>query len=505
MSTPINRRDFLRLAGLLPLSVAAPRWARTLSGAGGQKNVIIVVFDAFSAYNISLYGYARETTPNLARLAKRAIVYHNHYAGSNFTTSGTASLLTATLPWTHRAIKGNGEVAQDFVTRTVFDAFEDYYRIAYTHNPWAFTLLSQFKDQIDDLVAKQKLFLRSYDSFIDDLFRTDEDIASISWARNVKAQDGYAYSLFLSHLEDMLLKSQYSRLQQEYPLGLPALANGNLFLLEQAMAWIASTLTSTAQPFLGYFHFLPPHAPYRPPVEYIQHFVHDEYRSVNKPVDVFASNTVDQPAPLARTEYDQFILYADREFGRFYDDLVKSGLLDSTWLILTSDHGEMFERGIVGHGSDALYEPLMRIPLMIFEPGRQQGMDIHSLTSAVDVLPTLAHLTGHGMPAWSEGTLLPPYASGEPDPKRSVYAARATRNNPAAPLTVASTMLVKDRYKLLYYFGYSALHVPDTVKLYDLKADPEEMKDLLSVEKDIGAALLNELKAKLAEVNRPYE
>ncbi len=65
------------------------------------------------------------------------------------------------------------------------------------------------------------------------------------------------------------------------------------------------------------------------------------------------------------------ILYADKEFGRFFDYLDSSGLLDNTWVVLTSDHGEMFERGIDGHDTEVLYEPVIRIPLMIFEPGRK--------------------------------------------------------------------------------------------------------------------------------------
>jgi arylsulfatase A-like enzyme len=52
------------------------------SAEAAEQNVIIVVFDAWSAYNIPLYGYSRDTTPNLARLSKRAIVYHNHFAAS---------------------------------------------------------------------------------------------------------------------------------------------------------------------------------------------------------------------------------------------------------------------------------------------------------------------------------------------------------------------------------------------------------------------------------------
>jgi arylsulfatase A-like enzyme len=493
------------VAGLLPLGLAAPRWARALSGASGQQNVVIVVFDAFSAYNISLYGYQRETTPNLARLSRRAVVYHNHYAGSNFTTSGTASLLTGTVPWTNRAIKGDGEVAPRFVDRTFFAAFDDYYRIAYTHNPWAFILLDQFAGQIDDLIPKQKLYLRSYDSFLYDFFSTDEDIASVSWMRNVGIEDSYAYSLFMSHIDKALREQDYARIRKDYPLGLPLLANGTPFLLGQAIDWIANRLNVIPRPFFGYFHFLPPHAPYRPPAEYIRQFVGDGYHPVDKPVDVFAMDQIHEPALASRTHYDQFILHVDAEFGRFYDRLESSGLLDNTWLILTSDHGEMFERGILGHGSDALYEPLMRIPLMIFEPGRQQGMDVHSLTSAVDLLPTLAQLTGHAVPAWAEGTLLPPYAPGEPDANRPVYAARATRNKPTAPLTVASTMLIKGGYKLHYYFGYPALHGGEKVQLYEVGKDPEEMKDLSSVEKDTAAGLLRELKGKLAEVNKPYE
>src|SRR5512135_2747779 len=162
MRTPINRRDFLKLGGLLPASLAGPAVLKMLSpaaSAGGRQNVIVIVFDAFSAYNISLYGYRRETTPNLARLAKRAVVYHNHFAGSNFTTSGTASLLTGTLPWTHRAIQPDGQVAEPFKTKNIFGAFQDYYRLAYTHNGWAYTLLRQMEKETNELIPREKLLL----------------------------------------------------------------------------------------------------------------------------------------------------------------------------------------------------------------------------------------------------------------------------------------------------------------------------------------------------------
>src|SRR5512147_930785 len=126
MGDRISRRDFLRLAGVLPMSLAAPRWTRRLSAAAGGQNVMMIVFDALSAYHLSLHGYQRETMPNLSRLADRAIVYHNHYAASSFTTPGTASLLTGTLPWTHRAIRGGARVAARLASHNIFAAFGDY-------------------------------------------------------------------------------------------------------------------------------------------------------------------------------------------------------------------------------------------------------------------------------------------------------------------------------------------------------------------------------------------
>src|SRR5574341_2088461 len=139
MKNQFNRRDFLKLTGLLPLSFAAPRLLKTLDRQSAvqakQKNVIVVIFDAFSAYDISVYGYSRQTTPNISRLAQRAIVYHNHFAAGNFTTPGTASLLTGVYPWTHRAFQLNGTVTEAFADKTIFRAFEDYYRIVYSHNP----------------------------------------------------------------------------------------------------------------------------------------------------------------------------------------------------------------------------------------------------------------------------------------------------------------------------------------------------------------------------------
>jgi arylsulfatase A-like enzyme len=298
-----------------------------------------------------------------------------------------------------------------------------------------------------------------------------------------------------------LQEQRLENLEPRFPRGIPLAGTVNHFLLETAIDRIGRRLADIPQPFIGYFHFLPPHHPYRTSNEFFNAFKGDGVKFVEKPTEILARRVKKDQAK-TRTEYDEYILYCDQEFNRLYNTLETAGMLENSWLILTSDHGEMFERGIDGHGSDVLYQPVVRIPLLIFEPGRQAGMDIHEPTSAIDVLPTLMHIVGKEKAAWAEGNILPPFST--QDSSRSVFAVQAIDNDPKATLTQASIIQVKENYKLHYYFGYPQLPGGEAVKLFDIKADPEEMTDLSSSKKGIATELLDEVKTTLQQVNQPY-
>lgn len=511
MKNQISRRDFLRLAGLLPYTFVASSLLDSsilTQQTEIAQNVIIVVFDAFSARNISLYGYQRETTPNLMRLAERAVVYHNHYSGGNFTIPGTASLLTGTYPWLHRAFGFSDSVASSFESKNIFSAFPNHYRLAYTHNPAVNRLLTQFDGSIDNHIPTNELYLAK-DNLIDSLFGRDEDIASVSWIRTMKiSEDGYAYSLFLSRLYEKLRERAVMGMQAQFPGGIPHVVPDNYFLLEDAIDWLGNTVKSLPQPFMGYFHFMPPHDPYLTTQKYYNHFERDGFLPTFKPLDIFSikQDRMFEALLRKRANYDEFILYVDQEFGRLMDKLERTGMLENTWVVLTSDHGEMFERGIWGHWTPVLYQPVIKVPLLIFEPGQKSRRDIYTNTSAVDLLPTLLHITGQQPMDWGEGTVLPPFNSTELDTERSRYIVQARTNAQYKPLTVATTALVKGQYKLMYFFGYGELggFGSERVELYDIENDPEELNELSSAKRETTAELLNELKQKLTEVNEPY-
>jgi arylsulfatase A-like enzyme len=509
MKSPFSRRDFLKAAGTFPVGMGLSpllRGARSLQQpSAAPQNVLVLVFDAFSANHIPFLGYARKTTPYLERLAERAIVYHNHYAGGNFTTPGTASLLTGTLPWTHRAFNLNSTVAEAFTHRTLFQAFSGHHRFAYSHNPLVNTLFKQFAPDMDDFVPQTRLFLTT-DPLVHGVLSADEDIADVGWTRTMKKEEeGSAYSLFLSELYKTYIHARVEGIGQEYPRGIPSIRGDNFFLLEDAIDWLQSDIGHLPQPFAGYVHLMPPHAPCNTHRDFFRAFAGDGFLTPDKPPNPFSGDVTSAELERQRIAYDEYILYVDREFKRLFDHLDGAGVLTNTWVVLTSDHGELFERGIRGHISPMLYQPVLRVPLLIFEPGRTTRLDVHAPTSAIDVLPTLLHLSGEKQAAWTEGRILPPFAPGAPDDERDIFALHAKANDPEKALTQATATLVRGRYKVMYFFGYEELGGDaERVEFYDLQNDPEEVLDLYAEQPALGRELLDALKTKLREVNAPY-
>jgi choline-sulfatase len=477
-----------------------------MQAASNQPDILVIVFDAFCSKNMSLFGYARDTTPHLNALVETATVYHNHYAAGNFTTPGTASLLTGTYPWAHRAIQINSSVDLNYHSRHIYRLFSDYHSFTYSHNQLVTLLQNQFTVDIDSFKPREDLTLGE-NKWLSKVFHRDEDIATVSWARATgKAEDGLSTSLFLPTLFDFLSERRNQRMEDQFPLGLP-ISSLDHFLLEDAVDWLISAVKTLPQPFLGYCHFLPPHAPYNTRREFADRFLHADIPNPSKPKHPLAKpGRVKQEHGLDhyRRVYDEYILYVDAEFNRLYQALKEAGILENAYLILTSDHGEMFERGIMGHSTPSLHEPVVRIPLLIFEPGQKKGVDVYAPTNAVDLLPTLLHLTGRPIPAWIEGSILPPYQPA--DPERSIFALEAKTNQPSKPLRSASALIRKGPYKLTKYFGYGFLRNSDTlVELYDLDNDPEEMNNLFETKPETASELLQELETKIQTADERYQ
>lgn len=517
MSSELSRRDFLKLLALLPLLKVPFDLFNELGNAPpgvsqnpDAPNILILVFDACSATNLSLYGYPRDNTPNLRRFAERATVFNRHYAAGGFTTPGTASLLTGTYPWSHRAFHVYGRVIGDYLRQNLFSAFpaETYNRMAYTHNDLAGMLLYQFSQDID-LFKKTKELALYYEKFLaDGLFVNDHNVEFMGERLALRGKNHKIPStLFLSTLHRLWRTNEGNDLQRAYrerfPRGVPsANAAPLMFLLEDAIDWIAGQISSSPRPYVGYFHMMPPHEPYNTRREFYNMFLNDGWDPPVKPAHHFTLGHPQEELNEKRREYDEFIAYADAEFGRLYDFMDQEGLLENTYLVVTSDHGEMFERGILEHITQTMYEPLARIPLVISRPGQRERVDVTTPTSCVDLLPTLRHVSGLPAPAWSEGRILPTFSEDDPGDERSVFSMDAKTNPRTAPYTTGTVAMVKGPHKLIHYFGYD--DYTSVYELYDLENDPQELEDLSETRSSLAGDLRAELQAKLLAVNQPY-
>jgi arylsulfatase A-like enzyme len=505
MTGNVTRRQFLKYASALsalsllggrPLDSAARRASRRQPG-DGRPNFLILIFDALSAANMSLYGYPRATTPHLERLAQRATVYHSHYAGGNFTSPGTASLLTGTYPWTHRALSHAGTVLQDLTHLNLFKAFagSGYFRIAHSQNVWADLLLWQFKDDIDQHLSAGSFSLIDAQLY-DILFTNDAIMGYRSLEELALHQLGMPSSLFLSILDrvrvfarEKMVQRSYGR--EEYPRGIQVCFK-EFFLLEDAVDGITRTVVDTAQPFLGYFHLLPPHEPYSPHHEFVGLF-DDGWTPTPKEPHPFTPKMSQTLLNQKRKEYDEYVAYVDAQFGHLIDDLEKQGVLENTCVIVTSDHGEIFERGTYAHDTALMYEPLIHIPLVIALPQQQKRKDVYALTSCVDLLPTLLYLIDQSIPAWCEGRVLPPFVPGEADARRAIFSLQAVSSPKVGKLQKATAVAIQESMKLIGYRGYRTTDW--RFELFDLANDPEELNDLYDSSATFVKGLEKEIRA----------
>ena len=490
---------------LMPLLDVMPAVkSKSLVQGNELPNVIIILFDALSASNLSLYDYPRATSPNLERFAARANVYHAHHSAGNFTTPSTASLFTGTYPWTHRAFSLNSLISAPVTPYNVFRLLDDvYHQAVFTQNTFADTLLYQFESYLYHHQGLDSFSLVGH-TFYNHLFDNDAIHGFKSYDQFLFKRAEAHGSLFLSILNDLSIqlpnRIQAQKLNEIHPNGLPRLANTDVyFLFEQIMDGVMGMLDESLVPSFVYLHLLPPHTPYVPTRQF-QGMFDDGWTPTPKKRHPLSYRVPDERLNERRQMYDEFIANLDMELGRLLDHMQQTGLLDNSYVIVTSDHGEFFERGVHGHFTRLLFEPVIRVPLLISAPGQRERKDISALTSNIDLLPSLMHIAGLPIPDWCEGLVLPGLGSGE-TPDRSAYVVEAKKNPAYKPLKKATIALLKGQYKLIHYLGYR--RYDDEYEFYDLQNDPDELENLYPSH-PISRELRVELDQKLQEVNQPY-
>jgi len=179
-----------------------------------------------------------------------------------------------------------------------------------------------------------------------------------------------------------------------------------------------------------------------------------------------------------KAAYYSTIEHIDAELGRLLDWLDDNGLREDTLVIFTSDHGDMGgDHGIFQKGP-YLYDPAVRVPLILSWPGTlPSGRIYDALVELVDIVPTIYELLELAIPDRVQGRSLMPLLTGQRlknDFRDGVYC-EYYNSNPAKTspqqCRAYATMWRTKQHKIVVYHG------EDFGELYDLGRDPAEFEN----------------------------
>lgn len=386
-----------------PASLASPTASASVGSSGPDRqpraspagpNVLLVTIDSLRADHLGSAGYWRARTPNLDRLAAEGVRFARHYTTRNGTTPAHASIFTGSYASTHGIrshmfdllAPGVPTIAElfaerDYVTAGLYSwlAFEPRYS----------GLERGFRDYVDLTVS----------------------LPRYEWSLNAEAP-----MTIEERLATVLVPPGAIDDQVAYAADSEEVLDGKADVTtDAAILWLRDHVvgqTGGGRPFFLWVHYWDPHYPFTPPPPFDRvepDGCADCPDGSLRTIRAIQSGERLSPAQSERLQryYDAEIAFVDAELGRLFVELDRLGLGGDTLIVVTADHGESFgELGTWLHGHD-MYEPEVRVPLLVRFPGRAPaGETVEAVTSSVDVMPTILELVGLPIPSTVDGQSL---------------------------------------------------------------------------------------------------
>jgi arylsulfatase A-like enzyme len=372
------RRSVGPMAGLvLAMAVALNGWlwlrerqalARLPAAHGGGPNVIFIIWDTVRAASVSLYGYARPTTPNLERLARRGVSFDRAIAAASWTLPSIGSIFTGRLP---HELSGQWTTPLDAAYPTLAEAFtgNGYLTAGFAAN----VLYADWEHGLD----------RGFTHYEDYHTTPGQILASTSLgARICRGANGWVLGLPLRLLGwgQFVGRKHGETVTREF------------------LDWLERR---GDRPYFAFLNYFDAHLPYMPPAPFGNRFGPARPRTTvfQRVAREFRRKTFwDMPAAELAAEvaaYESGIAYMDDQLGLLLRELERRGQLENTIIIVASDHGEEFgEHGNYEHGGD-VYLWQLHVPLVIVSPGRvPPGARVREPVSLRDLAATITDLTG---------------------------------------------------------------------------------------------------------------
>lgn len=455
-----------------------------------QPHILLLSLDSVRADHLSCYGYQRQTTPYLDQLAQESTLFEYAYTPAWWTLPAHASLFTGASVSGHGVCRGatSPQKLSDprLVTLPEFLREAGYQTVAFSGAA---------------AISRDTLFDRGFDDFCEPWKLIEESHPLHALLRQVSSFLGRNWVWRVNWLYE-------SRFYRRRDKG--AAKTIRLFRRWLDRSW------DRERPFFAFLHLFEAHAAYWPPASYRGAFLNDH----RPPKELALRHATpwayyngeaginDAEFELLTALYDAELLYLDSLLQQLFVSLLARGVLEDTLIIVTADHGECLgEHGFFQHTPFCIYEPLIRVPLVIRYPALfPAGQRISVPVSLYDLFPTIAEVVGleakYLTQQWQGESIVPARVASLAD--RSVFAEalnplveKAGQDHSevhAAQYDYYLRAIRWRRYKLIW-------HSKGAHELYDVWADPAERANLIHQEPVLARELQHRLESWLSSLD----
>jgi hypothetical protein len=340
-----------------------------------RPHILLIGSDGVNASNTSLYGYDRDTTPNLRHLSDESLLAENAFTNSSKTSGSIISIFTSKLPTQTRVI-----YPPDILRNA--DSYQHLPGIL--HRNGYRTIEISVSHYIDAYTLN---VLDGFDVVND---RSLDQAGFIVFTQSTVLQDaGYFLSALVERVSDRMLhiffiREMSNNYQEVTEVQFPTKDRSRVRRL-------IKYLKEADQPLFIHVHLMGTHG--------------DKFMLEKQ---LFSTGQT-QDSSWMTDFYDDAILEFDDYIGEVVSELSKLGIFDSTILVIYSDHGQN-------------YHTEQRVPLLFHFPSSDFSGQIRSNVQNLDIAPTILDYLGLPVPQWMEGQSL---LTGEPDPNRPIFSSGA--------------------------------------------------------------------------------
>jgi arylsulfatase A-like enzyme len=449
-----------------------------------KPNILWVVWDTVRADRLSIYGHDKPTTPFLETWSSGARIYDNCISTAGSTTPSHASMFTGLLPSEHGTHAEHQFLDDRYDTIAEILRQAGYQTYLYAANPH---------------ISESENFQQGFDveEHPWDLKYRDRALRIVQ--RKITPED--RSSELPGHLRSGRVSSW----------GIKA---SGAIAQTATLDWLSRR--DPSKPYFAFLNYMEAHRPFIPDRSYRQRMMKPEHVDRSYHVDrswtpmwlytVGLLEYTREELEIMAATYDATLLELDDLFRNLISALERKGHLQDTIVILTADHGEhLGEHHMLDH-QFAIYDPLIRVPLLIhypkrFKPDRDAGPVV-----TFDLFPTLLELTGIDPPPGfrtAAVSLLSPrqqrarvaeYPAVFSEPFKAIKSVHPTWD--PTPWSRRLRALLDGPFK--YIWASDGRH-----ELYDLDKDPLETRNLVTRRESVRLRMAQALQAQVDAMSIP--